>query len=302
MLFLSTIIRWAKSALVPGFLLALSLLVIVGGIAFGFYKNAKAKAKILRQTGLRDQVELIVGSVEAHLRNPETCSEALKGFVLKPGAGAVPTLNFTYDPDVTQSQNTMTEDSEISPGILLHKLSVESDAVPDLRTQIGDMNDRKYTPIFLQRYSARLQMEFTTTEGQPISTQGVTHRRADGSQDFSSGIPLFVWVDADNQVQSCFGPESAGTLCNEFGGYFVPGLKDYQKSCRQSVYTEKIEPDGKVKSIGSCRTGGFVAKAADCNNRFGGGFMKAQALWTQQADMHFLPSGPKMGYLCLLCY
>lgn len=302
MLFLSTIIRWAKSVVVPGFLLIFSLFLIVGAISYGFYKNSKAKAKVLRQTGLRDQVELIASSIEAHLRNPETCSEALKGFVLKPGDSAVPTLNFTYDPDVTQSQSTMTKGSEISPGIILHELSVEADPIPDLRTQIGDQNDKHYTPIFLQRYSARLQMEFTTSEGQAISMQGITHRRADGSQDYTSGIPLFVWVDADNKVRSCFGPESAGTLCNELGGYFVPGLKNYQQSCRQSVYTEKIETDGKVKSIGSCRTGGFVTKSTDCNGRFGGGFVKAQALWTQQADMHFLPTGPKMSYLCLLCY
>lgn len=263
--------------------LALGCAAVISAVSIEVWNRSEARRQLSQQSALKDEATWVMETFSSRLQNPGDCTDALSGEVLLPGQNNDITLRYVPDPDADPGATSLTAGSKVSAsGISLASLQLEAPAEDDMRTEILDVNG---VATELRRYSVVLQAAFAEPSGTIIPL----HRP----------LPIFVWAlppppVSSGQIQSCFGRNSAGTLCNELGGYFIPGVTPYDQSCRQSLKTLK-RMNGILTPLANCRMGGVASKSGGCP-KFGVKFGAAQL--NGQADI-----SPKPGteYLCQLC-
>lgn len=249
------------------------------------------RARHIEQSGhgemavLQDEADLVVQSLSAVLTHPETCSEALGGFKIEPGQEQPLRLKHTLDPEA-ESEGVYPGASATS-ALRFHALFLSVPRQENMRTIINDSND---VPTELHRFAVELRTQFVDKEGRLIiSPQGLDTRV----------LSFYVWTLpppplGSGEVVSCFGRDSVGVLCNDLGGYFVPGTTPYDQSCRLSLKTLRRE-GGRLVAAANCRVGGIVDKPAECI-QFGVRFGANQI----QGVSSVVPL-PGDRYLCQIC-
>lgn len=274
--------------------LVLGLIAVVGAIALEIRNRQIATVQRGHQSALTSEADLIMHAFAARLQNPETCTAALAGEVIKPGTMSPIVLHYVLDETLTSAGKTLGAGAQVTKGVTLASLQIDTPTLEDMRTEILDSQG---VPIELVRYPARLQAAFSDASGARVSINRIARARADGSQDLDHGVPIYIWLTAgDGQIISCFGRNSAGTMCNELGGYFVPNTKPYHLSCRQSFKTQRRK-DGVLTAAGSCRIGGILSKSKGCSQRYGVPF----SYDLLQQPHPLLEPTMAHSYLCLLC-
>lgn len=260
-------------------LLTLGLIAVVSSVAIEIWNRKELNLSRSRQSTAKIEVDLVVQGFTARLQNPETCTATLEGEVVQPGVGAEVAFHYVFDDSLNPSAAAMGAGSEVVKGIFLNSLQVETTQLEDMRTEILDSNG---VPTALVRYPAHLQATFADSKGAFLTI----HR-----------TPLFVWANPiDGQILSCFGRNSAGAICNDLGGYFMPNTTPYFLSCRQSIKTERRTVAGLVPS-GTCRVGGIQATSKNCNGQYGVPFSGSMV---QQTHGQFEPAMTNQ-FLCELC-
>ncbi len=291
MLFVSKLIPSQKG---NALLLVLGLVAVVGSISIEIWNRNEVTLNRSRQSTLKDEADLVMQAFASRLQNPETCTEALAGEIVQPGQRADVAFHYVLDETLDPGATGMGAGSEVASGVVLSTLQIEVPAVEDMRTEILDANG---VATALVRYPAYLQATFSDAHGVAVTINRTVRTRTDGSKEMDLGIPIFVWANPiDGQILSCFGRNSAGTVCNDLGGYFMPNTDPYFLSCRQSYKTERRTAAGLVPH-GNCRVGGIMTTAGTCNGRFRVPFT---ANLLQQTHGQFQPAMANQ-FLCELC-
>lgn len=288
-------------------ILVLGAVAVVAVITLEIYRRSALTQQRSTQAVLHSDVDIVMQSIRSRLQNPETCEEALRGADVSPGARQPVTMKFTYDPGLTPPQTEIKAGSEVTKGIMATAIGIELDAQPDMATQIK-IGGALQTFV---RYRARLQAVFDAyaldDNGIPrpgtvaqINRTGIYHPITN-KLITNLGVPFLVWVNTAGRLTSCFGQQSAGSMCNDMGGYFFaqpPGGK-YDHSCRQSQYTVRLSPAGASTPIGSCRVARVVASAASCSGMYG--YNDYEGLFYSQDEDRLSPGLPADRYLCMQC-
>ncbi len=278
-------------------MLALGCAAVVAALSIEIWNHAELTRQRGKQSSLKDEVDVIMEGFSSRLQNPDDCTDALAGETIVPGTKSDITLHYVLDPDADPSAVSLAAGSPVTAnGIRLSALQLESAADDDFRTEILDING---VSTELRRYPVYLHAVFADPSGNLIEINRSARLRPDGSKELDLGVPFYVWAlppppVSTGQIQSCFGRNSSGTLCNELGGYFIPRLKKYDQSCRQSLKTLR-RVNGTLIPLANCRAGGIAASAAQCP-RYGVAFGASQI--NGRADI--VPKPGSM-YLCQVC-
>jgi hypothetical protein len=297
-------------------LLALGVAAVLAFIGFEMYRRSTLAEERREHARLRADTDLAMQAIRARLQNPETCFQVLEGSFVAPGERSPVELRYRYEPLLADRAsavgsgfdsgpgNTIRAGSEVMKGISVAMIGLESDPQPDMATRLEI--DGRLKNFF--RFRARLQAIFEARpldalgevkRGKPvqINRTGVYHPIT-GSLITNLGIPLYVWVDGDANVTSCFGMESAGSVCNDLGGYFFPEPPDgdYTRSCRFSMHSARLDSSGTLTPIGSCRLSHTSPDKKGCRKK--GDF---KAVLYSQAHKSLLPALKSDRYMCLQC-
>ncbi|MGE4133335.1 MAG: hypothetical protein AB7F86_16955 [Bdellovibrionales bacterium] len=261
--------------------LIVGLLAVVTALVIEFRNYSRRSVEKSRAFVVRDEAVMVRTLIEGRIRHPEICSSSISGVAASPGQR----VEIEMDATIGNASSLMAG-QQLSPNLVLTSLQLDTGENPDMRTEILDSRG---LAVSLQRYHARLLTGFQDTQGQPVFA-------GTGNGTLFASRSFYVWLDSSGIVQSCFGRESSGTLCNELGGYFVPSAKGQMQECRKSVKAERFRND-RVESLANCQIGGIVSKAEKCRERFGQAF-SANALQTFDASL--VPKMPG-SYLCERC-
>lgn len=253
--------------------------MVLSAIFFEFWRRTRLVTVRADSMRLETTVDLLVDTFRARLQNPETCEKLLRGSVLSPGDSRPVELNYVFD-------------SEFMRGIELVSTAVEIDEHPDMDTQIE--MEGELVPFV--RFPARLVSEFRasrldragTPHGDPVAI-----RRAQ---------PFLAWVDGGGKMKACFGVNSAGSICNDLGGFFFsspPAETPYDQSCRQSIHTRRLAEDGRATPIGTCRLARGGPTRESCEKVYGSSAWKSFRL--QDAHPYFEPEIQTGSYMCMRC-
>lgn len=284
-------------------ILLLGTLAVIFVLTAEIYRRHRSDERRGQQTALQGEVDLAMQALRANLQNPEVCTQILKGTTVSPGERVPLELNYKYDRTLA---TPLKAGVELTTGIGVRTLGIELDAEPDMATRISVDGSLK---IFV-RYQARLQAAFEATtleaDGQPhkgkpfqINRTGIYHP-VTGRLLTNLGIPFLVWVDLTGAVTSCYGTSSAGSICNDLGGYFFgePPQGNHTQSCRQSRFTVRLGRNGTATPSGSCRIFGAVANENECQKKSKG---LAKALLYSKNDSRMIPGVRADRYLCMQC-
>ncbi|NJL24336.1 MAG: hypothetical protein HC902_03605 [Calothrix sp. SM1_5_4] len=299
---LNRIFEVTRSQAGNALILVLGAAAVIGLISVEIYRRLDLTLQRSRQSVFKDDVEIIMASIESSMQNPESCTAMLGGLPFTVGGSTPVTLNWTFDPNFP---GPLTTGSEVTNNIVIGRITLDpidiTEAPPtdpgtrtDMRTRILDGSG---TLVQYIRQPSRLHVSFHSKDG---STVPINRIRTTGGLDL--GSPVLIWADSSTQrISACFGRNSAGAMCNIIGGYYVAdptGATPLPLRCRQSGYTEQFIGGGGpgFRNIGSCRFGGYVNNAAECSTRFSGSVAvynphQIQMLWRE------FP----LGYLCMLC-
>jgi hypothetical protein len=252
---------------VNGWLLSLGALAVAGAIGSEIWKVMESKAEVEKFAKMRVEATLVLDGLEGRLENPEDCSARLGGQTLEPGKATLVDLKYVLNPD---------------DDLRLTEVRLDAAIDDDYRTEILDENG---LAVELRRYPVRIIGSFMNDAG-----NGVEIRRP---QTF------FIWTTppppvSDGRIQSCFGPSSAGSICNDLGGYFIPGSKPYEESCRLSYKTLK-RVDKVLVPAANCRVNSIVDSPKKCP-RYGLHYGAVQL----NGYSKVLPA-PGNKYLCQIC-
>lgn len=278
-------------------ILALGAVAVISAISIEIWNRSEVTQKRGKQSVLKDDADVVMQAFGSRLQNPDDCTDALAGEVIEAGKKTDVTLHYVLDPMADASATTMSAGSLVTmTGVRLTSLQLETPAIEDFVTEILDVNG---VPQELRRYAVYLQAVFEDPERDMIPINRTARLRADGSKELDLGIPFYVWTlppppIGTGQIQACFGRNSAGTLCNELGGYFVPRTNPYNQSCRQSLKTLR-RVNGVLSPLSNCRVGNVAATAAGCP-KFGVAFGASQI--NGKADIAPMPG---TRYLCQVC-
>lgn len=262
-------------------ILALGCVAVIAGISIEVWRvRSESTRQMKKQAALKDEAESVMETLSAHLQNPEDCTNALAGEHIEAGKRSDISLHFPLELE----------------NVKLSSLQLEVQNDQDFQTEILDTNG---IPTELRRYPATLHADFQDNSGEPVAISRAIRMGLDGTKALDLGIPIFVWTlppppIGTGQIQSCFGHNSAGALCNEMGGYFIPGMNPRSQSCRQSMKTLK-RVGSTLAPLSNCRMGGVVDKPSQCP-QFGVPFGASQM--NSRADIATTP-GTK--YVCQLC-
>jgi hypothetical protein len=258
----------------------LAILAAIGILFFQMWHRARQASKRAEQIAVQMEADLIMDSLRAQLQNPETCLALLKDARLSPGESRQVALHHEFP-------------SELMNGIRVTGMGVELEPAPNMDTQI-DIGGT-LTPFV--RFGARLKGEFEAYEldksGNPRKGTGIAIVRT---------RPFLAWVDGSGELKSCFGLQSAGSICNDLGGYFfseLPEGESYDQSCRQSLFTRRLDKDGGVTPIGTCRLAKGGPKPDSCKKLYGSD--KWKAFRYQDAHKDFVPEVSQAAYMCMRC-
>lgn len=253
--------------------------MLVAAMGVGIFRWAENTANRSQQAVLRDVTNEIMDSIHSRIQNAEFCFPTLGGggLPVTPGTRTDLVLNFIYDPrwrdpGTGAAQTNLRKDVVATQGVILKELVLDVDQRPDMRTQLMEGG----VLVEHRRYPATIQATFASADNLAVivNRSGII---AGGVKTQDYGVPLFVWVRSTTSLlSSCFGRQSAGTMCNEIGGFFMPdpGLNYYER-CRQSPYTQRIRYDAAgneldltadpQKTNGTCRSFGFVPAGGNCD-------------------------------------
>ncbi len=271
-------------------ILALGLLAVMAAVTVELWNRSQLNLKRSRDSALVSESELVSHTIATRLEIPETCTAALSGEIITPGQAADVALKYVYDDGV--ENKFLSAGLPVTQSLYLSALKLETTAVHDMRTEIIDSHG---VLVQLERYPAHLHLGFAKPNGEALDTSGDVRFDEEGRQ--SSGIPFYVWVVEDTkEITACFGRQSAASLCNDLGGYFVPGTDPYHMSCRMSLRTVRRQAT-KVTPVANCRIAGSVTDKKQCGKIFGDSFLSDLS---QQGHSRFTPE-LKNTYLCQLC-
>ncbi len=228
-------------------LAALALSAFVAVIATEIYRRADVTAMRSQQAQFKDETKVIIEAFASNLQNPESCTRMLFDQTIIPGAQTPVTLNYKYEqPSFNPAETTIADEVEVTNGIVAHTVEVFAQGVPELTTRVFQ------EPTLLRRYKASLR---TTWRSKNIGKLAIVNWSTDviGTE---LGLPFYVWVDDANRIKTCFGVNSAGTVCNMALGYYYvapPGSPPlaHQFSCRQTG-AMSTDPTG-ANPRGGCR-------------------------------------------------
>ena len=277
--------------------LALGCAAVVSAISIEIWNHTELTRRRSKQSALKDEADVIMEGFSSRLQNPDDCTDALAGEVLVPGGKSDVTLHYVLDPDAAPGATSLAAGSMVTAnGIKLVALQLEAAAEDDFRTEILDVAG---ISTELRRYPVFLHAVFADPRGELIEINRSARLRPDGTKELDLGVPFYVWAlppppVGSGQIQSCFGRNSSGTLCNELGGYFIPRVARYEQSCRQSLKTLR-RLGGTLTPLANCRVGGVAATPAQCQ-KYGVAFGGSQI--NGRADI--APSPGNM-YLCQVC-
>ncbi len=265
-------------------MLAIGCAAVVSAISIEIWNRAELTNQRGKQSALKDEADVIMEGFSSRLQNPDDCTDALAGEILVPGGRSDVTLHYDLAPDAD------------SGAVKLVALQLEAAAEDDFRTEILDVAG---IPTELRRYPVSLHAVFSDANGERIEINRSARLRPDGTKELNLGVPFYVWAlppppVGSGQIQSCFGRNSSGTLCNELGGYFIPRVKRYEQSCRQSLKTLR-RVNGTLTPLANCRVGGVASKPSDCK-KYGVAFGGSQI--NGRADISLKPGNM---YLCQVC-
>jgi len=287
--------RWNQKG--SALMLALGCVAVIAAVAIEVFNRVEVSRGRSKQSALKDEAEVVMEAFSSRLQNPDDCTDALAGEVIVPDDRADVTLNYVLDPDAEPGATGLSAGSVVTAnGMRLTSLKIETPADDDFRTEILDLNG---VAVELRRYAVYLQATFADINGTLVEINRAARLRADGSKELELGIPFYVWAlppppIGSGQIQSCFGRNSAGTLCNELGGYFIPRVSPYDQSCRQSLKTLK-RVAGVLTPVANCRVGSVAASPAGCP-KYGVAFGASQI----NGQASIVPAPGNM-YLCQVC-
>ena len=297
MLLVSTVIGRLKNQRGNALMLALGCAAVVSAVSIEVWNRSELARHRNKQSSLKDDADVVREAIASRLQNPDDCTDALAGEALIPGQNNDITLHYVLDPDADPTATSLAAGTKVTTnGISVAALQLEVPAEDDFRTEILDVNG---VPTELRRYPAFLHAVFADPSGGWLPVNRTARLGPDGSKEMDLGIPFYVWAlppppVGSGQIQSCFGRNSAGTLCNELGGYFIPRVTPYDQSCRQSLKTLK-RVNGTFTPLANCRVGGVSSTAARCAKygvKFGGSQINGKA------DISPVPGSE---YLCQVC-
>jgi hypothetical protein len=250
-----------------GWLLALGAFAVTGALSLETWKFLETKAADDRHSRVRLEAEITAESLEARLQHPEDCTGFLAGQAVEPGRRTPVELKYELNPD---------------DELKLVEVKLEVPEQEDFRTEILNAEG---VSVELRRYPARIATAFANAHGNGV--------------ELNRPKTIFLWTTppppiGNGQIQSCFGENSAGTLCNDLGGYFIPGSKSYDESCRFSLKTAK-RVGGNLVPVSNCRVAGMADSPKKCARY--GLLYGAQQL---NGIAKVIP-GPGNKFLCQIC-
>lgn len=262
-------------------ILFVGLLALIAALTLEFRNRSQQRKAQAHLAALRAESDVIADSLLARLRNADTCTEALSGEVVEPGKVQAVTLHYEFDKQLVAAGTSITEG-----GLKMARLDLEIPDKEDMRTTV---QDARGVATEVWRFAATLRPQFVSQKNEPVGATRAT----------TEGLPFFVWSLpppplGSGQIVSCFHRDSSAFLCNELGGYFVPGTKPYDQSCRLSLKTLKRTGMGLVPTP-NCRLGGIASKPSECA-KFG---VKFGADQTQGESK--IVAWPGNRYLCQVC-
>lgn len=242
--------------------MALALSAFIGVITVEMFRRAEITALRSQQAQFKDETKIILEAMASNLQNPESCTRMLFNQVLSPGMVAPVTLNYKYEvPTFRPTETTIADGTEVTNGIVAGRVEVFIPGVPDLNTRVAEI------PTPVRRFRASLRTVWRSTLTPQLASVN-WHSDMIGN-DF--GLPFYVWIDDANQIKSCFGINSAGTVCNMALGYYhvaPPGNPplEHALSCRQTGFMT-TDPTG-AGARGACRFGGVRPTGTCPGNAF----------------------------------
>lgn len=258
----------------------LAILAVVTALFAQMWLRSRETSKRADQAALQMEADLLMDVFKAKLQNAETCLDLLRGAKLSPGEFRSVEVHHEFP-------------NELLSGIRVTRLGVELDPTPNMDTQI-DL-DGELKPFV--RFGARLKAEFEMTV---LDRNGAPRKTT--TTNVSRTRPFLAWVDAGGELKSCFGLQSAGSICNDLGGYFfseLPEGESYDQSCRQSLYSRKLDKDGMPTAIGTCRLAKGGPKPDSCKKIYGSS--KWKAFRYQDAHKDLVPQISTAGFMCMRC-
>jgi len=236
-------------------ILALGLSAFAGVISLEIYRRSEVTAKRSEQAQFKDQTRVFMEAVASNLQNPEACTQALYNRVITPGAAVPVSLNYKYDRQYLPAELTTENGREVIQGMVADIIEIYTPGTHDMQTRIHEL------PGELRRFRASLRAVFRSTEDPKLT---YVNWRKEPLTDLDLGLPFYVWVNDANQIQSCFGINSAGSFCNWYRGYYhvipPPGAPlAHSLSCRQTVHMEiaAYPIPAPNQKIGTCRYAGI---------------------------------------------
>lgn len=242
-------------------------LAAAAALGLEVWKHTQQAKETKRYAHLKLEAEQLMDGLFVRLRNPEDCTALLGGQNATPASRLDIELNYQPDPE---------------GDVQLVSAKLDTGAEDDFRTEIANADG---VAVELRRYMSRIRATFFNREG-----VGVEIARRD---------PIFIWTTppppvGNAEIQSCFGPSSAGALCNDLGGYFIPGFEPYDESCRLSMKTLRRN-GGALNPVANCRVAGIANSPAKCP-RYGLQFGAVQL--NEVAKVVPVPGNK---FLCQLC-
>ncbi len=258
-------------------ILALGALIAIAIILAETWRRSRSTENRAEEAFARGEIEAMLEPLRTRLKNPETCEQLLRGARLSPGESRAVNIQYAFD-------------EEARAGVTVTASAVALPAKPDMDTQVEI--EGRLTPFV--RFPALLELQFET---KTASGHTLVVDRAG-----PTGLPFLAWVDREGFLKSCFGQGSAGTLCNDLGGYFfsrLPEGESYDQSCRQSLFTRRLDGRGRATAIGTCRVARGGSSADACKELHGSERFKAYRF--QDGFEGFAPEIASARYLCLQC-
>jgi hypothetical protein len=279
-------------------LLALALAGFVAVLAVEIYRRAELTALRSDQAQFKDETRVVMEALAAQLQNPETCTRMLAGQVVTPGEidGTPVALNYVYDPTLQPPTTNMTANVLATANMQIVGIEVFA-GIPD-RQALVKLDETGAVRTF-RRFRASLRASFRAPASPGLSA--VNFRR-DFILGTDFGLPFFAWVDESNVIESCFGINSAGAVCNLARGYYsVPRSKtDPGLACQQTGFMADFDAVGTMGPYqGACRFRG-IASLNNCSaapnvvyDPGGIGY---------QYPLQIEPSNPGNTSLCVQCF
>jgi hypothetical protein len=270
----------------------------VAVLAVEIFRRAETTALRSDQAQFKDETRVVMEALAAQLQNPETCTRMLAGQVVTPGAldGAPVVLNYVYDTtlqpptanmtaNVLATANMLIVGTEVFAGIPDRQAAVKLDAAGAVKTY--------------RRFRASLRASFRAPASPGLAA--VNFRR-DFILGTDFGLPFFAWVDDTNTIESCFGINSAGAVCNLARGYYsVPRSKtDPGLACQLTGFMADFDAVGTLGPYqGACRLRG-IASLNNCSS-------DASVVYDPggigyQYPLQIEPSNPGNTSLCVQCF